>query len=69
MLADATRVQILWALIDRELSVNDLAEPRRQAGAVGVAASGEAADGPAGADPPRRHHDLLPDWRTTTSRS
>jgi DNA-binding transcriptional ArsR family regulator len=27
MLADATRVQILWALIDRELSVNALAEP------------------------------------------
>ncbi|HUM00335.1 MAG TPA: metalloregulator ArsR/SmtB family transcription factor [Mycobacterium sp.] len=26
MLADATRVQLLWALADRELSVNDLAE-------------------------------------------
>ena len=26
MLADATRVQVLWALADRELSVNDLAE-------------------------------------------
>ncbi|MFC9788440.1 ArsR/SmtB family transcription factor [Rhodococcus sp. NPDC127528] len=26
MLADATRVQILWALVDRELPVNDLAE-------------------------------------------
>jgi DNA-binding transcriptional ArsR family regulator len=26
MLADATRVQILWALIDGELSVSDLAE-------------------------------------------
>ncbi len=26
MLADATRVQLLWALIDGELSVNDLAE-------------------------------------------
>ncbi|MET4049053.1 transcriptional regulator [Rhodococcus sp. 1163] len=26
MLADATRVQILWALVDRELSVNDLAD-------------------------------------------
>ena len=26
MLADATRVQILWSLIDRELSVNQLAE-------------------------------------------
>ncbi|TQF66340.1 helix-turn-helix transcriptional regulator [Rhodococcus spelaei] len=26
MLADATRVQVLWALVDRELSVNDLAE-------------------------------------------
>jgi len=26
MLADATRVQILWALIDRELSVTELAE-------------------------------------------
>lgn len=26
MLADATRVQILWALVDRELAVNDLAE-------------------------------------------
>ncbi len=25
MLADPTRVQILWALVDRELSVNDLA--------------------------------------------
>ncbi|AFM16277.1 putative transcriptional regulator [Mycolicibacterium chubuense NBB4] len=25
MLADATRVQILWALVSRELSVNDLA--------------------------------------------
>jgi DNA-binding transcriptional ArsR family regulator len=25
MLADATRVQLLWALADRELSVNDLA--------------------------------------------
>ncbi|MFE9582015.1 ArsR/SmtB family transcription factor [Nocardia sp. NPDC006044] len=25
MLADATRVQVLWALVDRELSVNDLA--------------------------------------------
>ncbi|WP_186628214.1 metalloregulator ArsR/SmtB family transcription factor [Rhodococcus sp. BP22] len=26
MMADATRVQILWALIDRELSVNELAD-------------------------------------------
>lgn len=26
MLADATRVQVLWALVDRELPVNDLAE-------------------------------------------
>lgn len=26
MLADATRVQVLWALADRELSVNQLAE-------------------------------------------
>ncbi|RIJ76863.1 transcriptional regulator [Nakamurella silvestris] len=26
MLADGTRVQILWVLIDRELSVNDIAE-------------------------------------------
>ncbi|MGV0836541.1 ArsR/SmtB family transcription factor [Mycolicibacterium thermoresistibile] len=26
MLADATRVRVLWALIDREMSVNDLAE-------------------------------------------
>lgn len=26
MLADPTRVQVLWALVDRELSVNDLAE-------------------------------------------
>ena len=26
MLADATRVQVLWALIERELSVNELAE-------------------------------------------
>ncbi|WP_067833608.1 ArsR/SmtB family transcription factor [Nocardia lijiangensis] len=26
MLAEPTRVQILWALVDRELSVNDLAE-------------------------------------------
>ncbi|WP_433713433.1 ArsR/SmtB family transcription factor [Nocardia sp. CA-084685] len=26
MLADSTRVQILWALVDQELSVNDLAD-------------------------------------------
>jgi DNA-binding transcriptional ArsR family regulator len=26
MLADATRVQLLWALVDHELSVNDLAD-------------------------------------------
>ena len=26
MLADATRVQVLWALAEREMSVNDLAE-------------------------------------------
>ena len=26
MLADATRVQVLWSLADREMSVNDLAE-------------------------------------------
>lgn len=26
MLADPTRVQVLWALVDREMSVNDLAE-------------------------------------------
>ncbi len=26
MLADATRIQLLWSLIDDELSVNDLAE-------------------------------------------
>ena len=26
MLAEPTRVQVLWALVDRELSVNDLAE-------------------------------------------
>ena len=26
MLADATRVQVLWALVDREMSVSELAE-------------------------------------------
>lgn len=26
MLADATRIQVLWALVDGELSVNELAE-------------------------------------------
>lgn len=26
MLADSTRVQVLWALVDREMSVNELAE-------------------------------------------
>jgi ArsR family transcriptional regulator, zinc-responsive transcriptional repressor len=26
MLADSTRVQVLWALVDRELSVNELAD-------------------------------------------
>jgi DNA-binding transcriptional ArsR family regulator len=26
MLADATRVQVLWALVDREMSVNELAD-------------------------------------------
>lgn len=26
MLADSTRIQLLWALIDRELSVNELAD-------------------------------------------
>jgi ArsR family transcriptional regulator, zinc-responsive transcriptional repressor len=26
MLADPTRIQVLWALVDRELSVNELAE-------------------------------------------
>ena len=26
MLSDATRVQLLWALVDRELSVTELAE-------------------------------------------
>jgi DNA-binding transcriptional ArsR family regulator len=26
MLADATRIRVLWALVDHELSVNDLAE-------------------------------------------
>ena len=26
MLADSTRVQVLWALVEREMSVNDLAE-------------------------------------------
>jgi DNA-binding transcriptional ArsR family regulator len=26
MLADATRTRVLWALVDREMSVNDLAE-------------------------------------------
>ncbi|SSC25679.1 ArsR family transcriptional regulator, partial [Klenkia terrae] len=26
MLSDATRIQLLWALIDRELSVNELAD-------------------------------------------
>jgi len=26
MLADATRIQVLWALVDREMAVNDLAE-------------------------------------------
>jgi DNA-binding transcriptional ArsR family regulator len=26
MLADATRVQVLWALVEREMSVNELAE-------------------------------------------
>ncbi|MET0456223.1 MAG: transcriptional regulator, partial [Mycobacterium sp.] len=26
MLADATRVQVLWALVHREMSVNQLAE-------------------------------------------
>src|SRR5205807_8535946 len=26
MLADATRMQVLWSLVDREMSVNELAE-------------------------------------------
>ena len=26
MLADATRIQVLWALVDREMAVNDLAQ-------------------------------------------
>jgi ArsR family transcriptional regulator, zinc-responsive transcriptional repressor len=30
MLADGTRVQILWALVDREVSVNDLATEVRK---------------------------------------
>jgi ArsR family transcriptional regulator, zinc-responsive transcriptional repressor len=35
MLADGTRVQILWALVDREVSVNDLAtEVRKPAPSV-----------------------------------
>ena len=32
MLADGTRVQILWALVDREVSVNDLAGEIRKPG-------------------------------------
>ena len=32
MLADGTRVQILWALVDREVSVNDLAAEIRKPG-------------------------------------
>lgn len=35
MLADPTRVQVLWALVDRELSVNDLAgQVRKPASSV-----------------------------------
>ncbi len=30
MLADPTRVQVLWALVDREMSVNELAEHVRK---------------------------------------
>ena len=59
MLADATRVQVLWALTGGEMSVNELAEPRRQTRAVGVAAPGQAADGATGPHPPRGHDDLL----------
>ena len=32
MLADATRVQVLWALVDREMSVNELAERVQRVG-------------------------------------
>ena len=60
MLADGTRIQILWALVDREMPVNELADDDRQTRSVGVPASGEAADGPAGPDPAGGHPDLLP---------
>jgi DNA-binding transcriptional ArsR family regulator len=51
MLSDSTRVQLLWALADRELAVNDLAGRVGKAGTVGVTTSGQAADGAAGEHP------------------
>ena len=39
MLADGTRVRILWALIGRELSVNELAAEVGKAPAVGIAST------------------------------
>jgi DNA-binding transcriptional ArsR family regulator len=59
MLADPTRVQVLWALVGRELSGQRTRRIRRQACTVRLAAPGQAADGPAGQHPQGGHDDLL----------
>ena len=60
MLSDSTRVQLLWALADRRAVGQRTRRAGGQAGAVGVATPGQAADGAARAHPAGGHPGVLP---------
>ena len=61
MLADGTRIQILWALIDREMPVNEIAETIGKPGTSvsqhpsGFGGSSAGTDGAGGAAEPVAH--------------
>jgi len=68
MLADATRVQVLWSLTQREMSVNELAEhvgkPAPSVSQHLAKLRMAASCAPVGTEPPSSTA-----WRTTTSAS
>jgi len=51
-----TGVQVMWALVEREMEVSDWRSMSAKPAPVGVASIWKSADGTVWAHPPRRHH-------------
>ncbi len=59
LLGDETRLRVIWALLEGEHSVNELAERGGRAARCRLAAPRQAASGPPRPQPPGGHADLL----------